>query len=105
MERRRRSLLTPPTTAFWGGPPRPPGPRPRAPSAGGGAPPPAGGGDRPQPHGAAAELLDDRPQDLVVDLVQAEVVDVEAAQRLARGFAGDDAGRHHLRVVAGAGQG
>ena len=41
-----------------------------------------GGSQRIEAHGAAAELLDDGPQHLVVDAVQAEVVDLQPVQGL-----------------------
>ena len=62
------------------------------------------GGDRLDADRAAVELLDDRAQDLVVDLVQPQLVDVETAQRLARDVSGDHAVRPHLGVVAHAPQ-
>ena len=62
------------------------------------------GGDGADADGAAAELLDDGVEDLDVDLVEALVIDVEAAEGGAGAIAGDHAAGHDLGVVAHAAQ-
>ena len=63
-----------------------------------------GGGDRLDAHRPAVELLDDRPQHLVVHLVQAQLVDLQAGQRFAGDLRRDDALGPNLSVVAHAAQ-
>ena len=61
-------------------------------------------GDRVEADRAAAELLDDRAQQLAVDLVEAVLVDLEQLERRVRDVERDRAVGAHLRVVAHAAQ-
>jgi hypothetical protein len=59
-----------------------------------------GGGQAVDADRAAAELVDDRPQQLAIDLVEAVLVHLEQLQRRARHITRDAAVGPHLRVVA-----
>lgn len=58
------------------------------------------GGNRGKAHGAALELVDDRKQNPVVDLVKPVLVDVEGFKGLAGYLYGDASVAHHHREVA-----
>src|SRR5215469_809715 len=62
------------------------------------------GGDAPDADGTAAELVDDRTQQLAVDLVESVLVDFEHLQGRTRDVERDAAVRANLRVVANAPQ-
>ena len=58
----------------------------------------------PTPDRPAAELVDDRPQQLAIHFVEPVLVDLEQLQRGVRDVEGDRARCAHLRVIANAPQ-
>src|SRR5581483_2336698 len=60
--------------------------------------------ERREADGAAAELLDDRAEELAVEALEPRLVDLEQLERLLRDLARDGTGVPHLRHVAHAAQ-